>query len=208
MDHARRRLIGWVSLAAALSGAVGLGVPWVWFLVDPRAGVAQSLMGEVGSAGLSPIGTDPWGNPLHGGRVNGGRLDYQEGDYWSAGPNGVDEEGGGDDVPVLAQDDPRLLPGLLARLLCPLVSLGVGAGSLLVLQRRALADQARLLLPALGAASAAAIGVPLIRAFKRFAPEALPPYSRPVLVATAIVGGLIAGWALIPHRDPDDGPPP
>lgn len=207
MDHTRRRLIGWVLLAAALSGGIGLAAPWVWLLVDPRPAVADSLVGELGSAGLFSLGTDPWGRALRGGRANVGSGTHEPGAYWSTGPNGVDEEGGGDDVPVLPLDDPRVVPGRLARLLCPLVPLGIGAGLLLVLQRRALAAQARLLLPALGAASAAAIGVPLIRAFKRFAPESLPPYPRRVLVATAIVGGLIMGWAMIPQRDPDDGPP-
>ena len=78
--------------------------PWQHFLEGIGSGISPELHTNVtvgawngGFTNKSHTVNDSWGNQIHY-RADG--PDYQRFILWSSGPNGVDENGGGDDIGV------------------------------------------------------------------------------------------------------------
>lgn len=149
-------------------------------------------------------GRDPWGRPFHTPARTFDEDGVERRDY-SAGPNGVFERGAGDDVLLLDELDPRLRLYQQSGLLAASTVLGAGGLLLLLFDRRTLLGIGRFLSAGLGASSVAALGFAAVHALAQVAPAALPPYPVPALVATAALGGGLAGHALASWRAPEPG---
>lgn len=206
-------MIGGVIVVLA-AGAAGAGAPEAWKALDLRLRVTLTAGKPSWPGGVGGLtwtheparsGLDPWGHPFVCPPIHwsGSRRDY------SSGPDGVFEEGRGDDVLLLARDDPRLALFRECAPLSALTTFGLGALLLLLLQRKSLRRLSRAALPALGAIGAGAAAFAAIRALELAAPQALPPYPLPLLLATAVLGGAIGGQALSPAggESTTGGPP-
>lgn len=214
-------MIGGVLVVLA-AGAAGTGVPATWKALDLRLRVTLSGVEEhssraayynIGVVHWEPrLGLDPWGNPFTSpptpsesfGKILASPRDY------SCGPNGVFEEGRGDDVLLLGAEDPRLSLFRESAALSALSGFGLGTLLLVLLQRRGIGRLSRAALPGLGAIGAGGLAFGVIRALELVAPRALPPYPLPLLLATAVLGGAIGGQALAPASGESTaaGPPP
>lgn len=84
---------------AVTQGIAGLTA----LLLEETSNMAVALpLGECPTSG--PVLIDPWGNPYI--YVNPGRSNAEGFDLYSAGPNGIDEDGAGDDVTASPECSP------------------------------------------------------------------------------------------------------
>lgn len=200
MRPERRRLAIGAALVVLAAGALGKLAPAVWAAWDVPLVIALAARDETGD--LRPDARDAWGRPLSTRTVRprtpGGIVHLWR---YSVGPDGVDDLGEGDDVPLLAWSDPRLRLYREAEPLAALAGFGLGAWLLLLLQRRPLRGLGRAALPVLGALATGALAFPALRALELLEPTALPPWPLAAQLLTALLGGAIVGLALTPVPD-------
>ncbi len=106
-----RRFYGVVAVCCLL----GLVAGPLWAALDRQVRVSARFWAGGVSATSGPgwggagSDTDPWGRPVLYARLG----EVQVTSAYSTGPNGVDEGGLGDDVPILSHRDPRLVAYML-----------------------------------------------------------------------------------------------
>lgn len=171
--------------------AANVLVPGEWASRDPQIALSMFRFWNAAFNPPIPMGGDPWGRALC--------CQYTAGQgysFYSSGPNGIDEHGLGDDLALLPAGHPRLALHRASGDIASFATLGLGIAVVLLVWRRALALMGRATIPFLAACSAASLAHAATWLLELVAPEALPPYQSPALVATAALGGAIVSLAL------------